>query len=61
MYFHNYSLHELLDGAALEEGEALQVRGRLEQLGLVRVLVKDTQREKFNHLGAQLIFVMIRT
>lgn len=46
-----YSLHELLDRAALEEGEALQVRGGLEELRLIRVLVEYTQREEFNHIA----------
>lgn len=43
------SLHELLHGAALEEREALQVSGGLEQLGLVRVLVEYAQGEQLDH------------
>ena len=52
----NYGLRwrlpdEFLDRAALEEGEALQIVGRLQEPCLGRRLVEHAQGVQFHHLG----------
>jgi len=46
---HEYSRHELIDGATLEKGEGLQVGGCLQETRLAGALVEDAQHEQLDH------------